>query len=172
MRRNRVSGAQPVTAKPRLSRSLSLVCPPTSEHLSSAKAVSAPDSIWTRSSSARASSPTGRPARASAAAGSAPMAWRSAMAWTAAIRPNTKGSSRKAGNWSTVWTASWPGGGAAMAASSGASRPITMSSPAGTGSSRARARRSTGAATLAPQPPQRMDVFVAPGVSGMAGNAP
>jgi hypothetical protein len=70
-------------------------------------------------------------------------------------RPNTQGSSMNARKKSTVCTMALPGGTRMTAASSGECRPISTSSRS-IGCSRASARDSTVAPTLAPQPPQRM----------------
>jgi hypothetical protein len=65
------------------------------------------------------------------------------------------GSSMKARKKSTLCTMALPGGTRTTAASSGACRPIRMSSRS-IGCTLASARDSTVAPTLAPQPPQRM----------------
>ena len=149
------SSIRPLMAKPSASSWPSPVWPPTSAQPASLSTDTAPDIIWKTVSSTLLSSPGGTVAMAVADCASPPMAKMSPSAWLAAMRPNSQGSSMKARKKSTVCTMALPGGTRTTAASSGACRPISTSSRS-IGRTLARARDSTVAPTLAPQPPQRM----------------
>ena len=145
----------PVTARPYNGSAAVIVCPPRIG-APAAMATSAPPRRISLISPAGRSS--GKPPIARAKRGSPPIAKTSEMAFVAAIRPNSYGSSTGGVKKSTVWTRPTP---SAICTTAPSSKPVVPARTRGSvtaGRSRSRTARSAAGSLHAQPPPAAIDV--------------